>query len=159
MPATTKEIRQRFEGWYSPLVDIICEYSMPYKWALFDLQHNAPYYRSKKCLLGDSAHATTPHLGAGAGMAMEDAYLLSNLIASVGDIAHIEDAFRAYDAVRRPRTQGCIQRGRNAAMALDFLDPDVNDDISALRKVLRTSYKWLWHENLEAQLCKAQTLL
>lgn len=159
VPATTKEIRQRFEGWYSPLVDIICEYSMPYKWALFDLQHNAPYYRRKKCLLGDSAHATTPHLGAGAGMAMEDAYLLSNLIASVGDIAHIEDAFRAYDAVRRPRTQGCIQRGRNAAMALDFLDPDVNDDISALRKVLRTSYKWLWHENLEAQLCKAQTLL
>ncbi|KAJ4382140.1 hypothetical protein N0V86_002469 [Didymella sp. IMI 355093] len=110
VPATTEEIRQRFQGWYKPLVDIICDYSLPSKWALFDLQHNVPYYKGNVCLLGDSAHATTPHLGAGAGMAMEDAYLLSSLIASVGEISQIGNAFRAYDAVRRPRTQGCVEK-------------------------------------------------
>lgn len=81
------------EGWYPPLVDVICDYSMPYKRALFDLQHDAPYYRTDISLLGDSAHATTPHLGVGAGMAMEDAYLLSSLIAAVGNVRNVEDAF------------------------------------------------------------------
>lgn len=159
VPATTDEIRQRFEGWYKPLVDIICDYSLPSKWALFDLQHDTPYYKRNVCLLGDSAHATTPHLGAGAGMAMEDAYLLSSLIASISNVAQIEDAFRAYDAVRRPRTQGCVERSRNAAIAMDFLVPGVADDTAALKQTMETSYKWLWHEDLELQLCKAKKLL
>ncbi|KAJ8117234.1 hypothetical protein OPT61_g1524 [Boeremia exigua] len=159
VPATTAELRQRFKGWYSPLIDVICDYSLPNKWALFDLRHDAPYYRSNICLLGDSAHATTPHLGAGAGMAMEDAYVLSQLIASVSDVAHIEKAFRAYDAVRRPRTQDCIAKSRNAAVAMAFLEPSIADDTAALKKLLRTSYRWLWHEDLQAQLCRAKELL
>lgn len=159
VPATIDEIRQRFKGWYQPLIDMICDYTLPSKWALFDLQHDAPYYKSNVCLLGDSAHATTPHLGAGAGMAMEDAYLLSNLVASVGTVAHVEHAFRAYDAVRRPRTQGCVEKSRNAALAMDFLIPDSVDDTVALKQALQASYKWLWHEDLEAQLCKARELL
>lgn len=157
--STATEIRQRFQGWYRPLIDVICEYNSLNKWALFDLRHDASYYKRRICLLGDSAHATTPHLGAGAGMAMEDAFVLSQLIASVGDIAHIESAFQAYDSVRRPRTQGCIEKSRNAALALDFLDPQILDDIAALKEALRTSYKWLWHEDLEAQLAKAKELL
>ncbi|KZM28420.1 Salicylate 1-monooxygenase [Ascochyta rabiei] len=159
VPATTDEIRQRFEGWYPPLIDVICDYSMPNKWALFDLQHDALYYRDNICLLGDSAHATTPHLGAGAGMAMEDAYLLGNLIALVGSVAHVENAFRAYDAVRRPRTQGCIEKSRKAAMAMDFLVPEPVDDTTALKRALEASYRWLWHEDLEAQFIKAKNLL
>lgn len=159
VPAPTDEIRRRFEGWYKPLVDIICEYSLPSKWALFDLQHDAPYYRANICLLGDSAHATTPHLGAGAGMAMEDAYVLSSLIASIGNIAQIGNAFQAYDAVRRPRTQGCIERSRNAAIAMDFLTPEIAEDIIALKQMMETSYEWLWHEDLDLQLSEAKKSL
>ncbi|KAH6616537.1 mannitol 1-phosphate dehydrogenase [Boeremia exigua] len=159
VPATTTELRQRFQGWYKPLIDVICEYSLPHKWALFDLQHNAPYCRNNICLLGDSAHATTPHLGAGAGMAMEDAYVLSQLIASVADVARVGEAFRAFDTVRRPRTQDCIEKSRNAAMAMDFLEPQIIDDTAALKEALRASYKWLWHEDLEAQVCKAKDIL
>ncbi|KAJ4322825.1 hypothetical protein N0V94_002206 [Neodidymelliopsis sp. IMI 364377] len=159
VPASTDEIPQRFENWYPPLVKIICDYSMPSKWALFDLQHDAPYYKGRVCLLGDSAHATTPHLGAGAGMAMEDAYLLSSLIASVGSIAHIERAFEAYNAVRRPRTQDCIKKSREAAMAMDFLLPETIDDTSALKQALEIPYNWLWHDDLESQLAVAQGLL
>lgn len=159
VPATTDEIRQRFQGWYKPLVDIICEHSLPDKWALFDLQHNAPYFKGNICLLGDSAHATTPHLGAGAGMAMEDAYILSSLIASVGHVAQVENAFRAYDAVRRPRTQGCIERSRNAAIAMDFLLPEIAEDTVVLKQMMETLYKWLWHEDLDLQLSSAEKIL
>jgi 2-polyprenyl-6-methoxyphenol hydroxylase-like FAD-dependent oxidoreductase len=41
----------------------------------------APWYRGRVVLMGDAAHATTPHLSQGAGMAVEDAVVLSELLA------------------------------------------------------------------------------
>lgn len=40
----------------------------------------APWYRGRVVLLGDAAHSTTPHLGQGAGMAIEDAIVLAEEI-------------------------------------------------------------------------------
>lgn len=36
-----------------------------------------PWYRGRVVLIGDAAHATTPHLGQGGGMAIEDAVVLA----------------------------------------------------------------------------------
>ncbi|HVO47036.1 MAG TPA: FAD-dependent monooxygenase, partial [Steroidobacteraceae bacterium] len=36
-----------------------------------------PWYRGRVLLVGDAAHATTPHLAAGAGMGIEDAIVLA----------------------------------------------------------------------------------
>jgi salicylate hydroxylase len=159
VPTTTKEIRERFEGWYPPLIDLICRYHSPHKWALFFLQHDAAYHKGRVCLVGDSAHATLPHLGAGAGMAMEDAFVLSSLIAAVGSVQRIEEAFRAYDAVRRPRTQECIRRSLEASYGYGFMLPDAQDDVTVLKKRLEESFKWLWHEDLGAQMDTAKKLV
>jgi 2-polyprenyl-6-methoxyphenol hydroxylase-like FAD-dependent oxidoreductase len=35
------------------------------------------WFKGRVLLIGDAAHATTPHLGQGAGMAIEDALVLS----------------------------------------------------------------------------------
>jgi len=45
-----------------------------------------PWYSGRVVLLGDAAHATTPHLGQGAGMAIEDAVVLSEELTSVGSV-------------------------------------------------------------------------
>jgi salicylate hydroxylase len=103
VPTSANGIREKLQGWHPPLVDLISRYHLPTKWALFTLQHDDPYFKSRICLLGDSAHATTPHMGAGASMAMEDAYILSHilshilsqLIAAVGDTEDIQSAFSA----------------------------------------------------------------
>ncbi len=42
----------------------------------------APWYRGRVVLIGDAAHATTPHLASGAGMAIEDAIVLSEEVAT-----------------------------------------------------------------------------
>lgn len=47
---------------------------------------NEPWYRGRVLLIGDAAHATTPHLGQGAGMAIEDAVVLSEELSSAGGI-------------------------------------------------------------------------
>jgi salicylate hydroxylase len=159
VPTNGDEIRDKFKDWHPPLIDLIANHHLPSKWALFTLQHNAPYFKGRICLLGDSAHATTPHMGAGAGMAMEDAYMLSHLIVAAGNIDNIEAAFKAYDAVRRPRTQGCIQRSLDAALAYDLMIEGIDDDMNRIEERINESFRWLWHEDLEGQLRNAKQLL
>src|SRR5882762_5393901 len=42
----------------------------------------APWHRGHVVLIGDAAHATTPHLASGAGMAIEDGIVLAEEIAA-----------------------------------------------------------------------------
>ncbi|PCJ61984.1 MAG: hypothetical protein COA73_07040 [Candidatus Hydrogenedentota bacterium] len=51
-------------------------------------------------LLGDAAHAMTPNMGQGAAMAIEDAFVLAELLEAGGDMSKI---LTAYEARRRPR--------------------------------------------------------
>ncbi|RYP06730.1 hypothetical protein DL764_002982 [Monosporascus ibericus] len=55
------------------------------KWAIFDTaEHPAPYYaRGRICVAGDAAHASSPHLGSGAGFGIEDALALAALLAAL----------------------------------------------------------------------------
>lgn len=41
-----------------------------------------PWYRGRVLLIGDAAHAPTPHLGMGAGLAFEDAVVLGDVLGS-----------------------------------------------------------------------------
>ena len=43
-------------------------------------------------LIGDAAHATTPHLASGAGMAIEDGIVLVEEIGAQPDLAHALEA-------------------------------------------------------------------
>ncbi len=52
-------------------------------------------------LLGDAAHPTSPNLGQGAGMAIEDAYCLATFFESS---MSVPEAFRAYEKARWKRT-------------------------------------------------------
>jgi 2-polyprenyl-6-methoxyphenol hydroxylase-like FAD-dependent oxidoreductase len=59
-----------------------------------------PWYRGRVLLIGDAAHATTPHLGQGAGMAIEDAVVLGEELTSGG---MIEDQLNRFMARRFER--------------------------------------------------------
>lgn len=45
-----------------------------------------PWFKGRVLLIGDAAHATTPHLGQGAGMAIEDALVLSMELTADGNM-------------------------------------------------------------------------
>jgi len=62
------------------------------------------WVRGRVALLGDAAHALTPNMGQGAGMAMEDAAVLAaELAAASRGGAAVPVALAAYAARRRPR--------------------------------------------------------
>ena len=64
-------------------------------------------------LLGDAAHALTPNMGQGAGMAMEDAAVLAEELARAarGETA-VEEALTSYVARRRHRVEAIVRLSR-----------------------------------------------
>jgi 2-polyprenyl-6-methoxyphenol hydroxylase-like FAD-dependent oxidoreductase len=64
------------------------------------LLHPAPWYRGRIVLIGDSVHATTPHLASGAGMAIEDGIVLTEEIRACPSL---EDALKNFMARRFER--------------------------------------------------------
>lgn len=60
-------------------------------------------------LLGDAAHALTPNIGQGAGMAMEDAAVLAEELASGAEIEH---ALGHYAKRRKPRVETVMRISR-----------------------------------------------
>ena len=54
-----------------------------------------PWYRGRVLLIGDAVHTTTPHMAAGAEIAVEDSVVLAELLASGSSLAAVLDAFMA----------------------------------------------------------------
>jgi 2-polyprenyl-6-methoxyphenol hydroxylase-like FAD-dependent oxidoreductase len=54
-----------------------------------------PWHRGRVAMIGDAVHATTPHLASGAGIAVEDALVLSDFLATQSDISRALDGFEA----------------------------------------------------------------
>ena len=67
------------------------------------------WIKDRAVLLGDAAHAMTPNIGQGAGMAMEDAAVLAEELAGS---AKIEDALRNYARRRKPRVDTVMRISR-----------------------------------------------
>lgn len=53
-----------------------------------------PWHKGRVVLLGDAVHATTPHLGQGAGMAIEDSIVLADELEKADDMETALTAFR-----------------------------------------------------------------
>jgi 2-polyprenyl-6-methoxyphenol hydroxylase-like FAD-dependent oxidoreductase len=59
------------------------------------------WVRGSVLLIGDAAHATSPNMAQGAGMALEDAIVLAATLGSAGSLA---EALADFERRRRPRT-------------------------------------------------------
>lgn len=92
--------------------------------AIFDtLEHLAhTYVRDKLVLLGDAAHASPPHYGAGAVCGVEDATAISTLLAAAirniqagnrqDKTASLHAASEVYDTIRRERASWMVESSR-----------------------------------------------
>jgi salicylate hydroxylase len=153
---TKEEMRADFDGWGPKVQSIINEMSKPDIWALFYHLPAKTYYKDRVCLLGDAAHATTPHNGGGAGMCIEDALVLSNLLKEVQSVEDLERAFAAYDQVRRPRSQKNVTSSKETAQLyeLELLD----GDLDKIGENFSTRWNWLWDHDHLAEIERAREI-
>jgi len=75
--------------------------------------HQPAWTRERVALLGDAAHALTPNMGQGAGMAMEDAAVLAEeLTRAARDETDVPRALQSYVARRRQRVGAIVRLSR-----------------------------------------------
>ncbi|MGK5684256.1 FAD-dependent oxidoreductase [Actinoplanes sp. URMC 104] len=121
-PDEYAEVRRRFDGWHAPLAEVLAatDPAALVRTDIHDLARPlATFVRGTTVLLGDAAHAMTPDLGQGAAMALEDAATLTHLLTTLP----VEQALRAYDVTRRPRTQTIARRARAMGRLLQSRSP------------------------------------
>lgn len=103
--AAFAEFCPRVQGW-------LAQVSEPWLWGLFRHPVAARWHGQGAAILGDAAHPTLPFLAQGAVMALEDAWVLAESLASH---TSTEAAFAAYQAARAPRCAAIVDAAnRNA---------------------------------------------
>ena len=116
------------------------------KWALYD--RNTPFRGGKVpvTLIGDAAHPMLPFLAQGAGMAIEDAAVLADMLGKYLDDP--SDALRAYEGARWHRTMRAQQAARRQARIYGLSGPEAFVRNLAMRAMggekLRARYDWLY---------------
>ncbi|KAI5476277.1 hypothetical protein MNV49_007914 [Pseudohyphozyma bogoriensis] len=73
-------------------------------------------------LLGDSAHATLPHLAQGAAQAGEDGAVLAAVLAKISTKEDIPKALAAYQRLRKPRADWAVETARLTGQNLHLPD-------------------------------------
>jgi 2-polyprenyl-6-methoxyphenol hydroxylase-like FAD-dependent oxidoreductase len=109
--ATKEEALETFRGTCPPVTAVI-EATKPDECVRQDIYDRRPvvtWTDGRVTLLGDAAHPTTPALGQGGCMAIEDAVTLAKQLSLGGDIPA---ALRRFNAARRERTSYIVNQAR-----------------------------------------------
>lgn len=107
------ELRGLYGDWYSPIPELIeaTPEDHIFQGDIYDLKPLARWGKGRATLLGDAAHATTPALGQGAGMSIEDGAVLAEELAldpRLTSPTKITAALDAYEGRRRPRATAIV---------------------------------------------------
>jgi 2-polyprenyl-6-methoxyphenol hydroxylase-like FAD-dependent oxidoreductase len=100
---------ERYRGWPFGLPDAIAATAEGgiLQNDVVDRRPARRYARGRVVLVGDAAHPTTPNLGQGANMAIDDAIVLAR---ALRDEESVEDALARYERERLDRTRMIVKR-------------------------------------------------
>ena len=117
------ELRKAFEGCHPQVRKVLEACPSVHKWALVDRDPLPRWSEGNITLLGDACHPMTPYMAQGAAMAIEDAAVLSRCLNGV-DRDGVSDAFRRFEATRKPRTSRVQASSRTNTWLKNPTDPD-----------------------------------
>ena len=109
--APADDLPHLFEGWYPPVLERI-EATPPssiIRNRAFDRLPTTNWGRGRMTMLGDAIHPTTPNLGQGGCLAIEDAFVLARCFEKYGAD---EQALRTYERSRHQRTSALSKYSR-----------------------------------------------
>lgn len=110
---------------------------------------------------GDAAHATSPHKGAGAGLAIEDSAVLSELVADerVQTLADLEIAFDVFNKVRIERGQWLVKASRRAGDLYEWRAEGVGKDFKKIEDEINWSNAVIAEANVRQLCSEAKSVL
>jgi salicylate hydroxylase len=133
-------------SWADKVRDLIATPEQWLKWALYDRGGAFRGGEGPVTLIGDAAHPMLPFLAQGAGMAIEDAAVLADMLGKYLDDP--ADALRAYEGARRVRTARAQQASRRQARIYGRSGPEALIRNLGMKMLggerLRARYDWLY---------------
>jgi 2-polyprenyl-6-methoxyphenol hydroxylase-like FAD-dependent oxidoreductase len=96
-------------GWHAPIPSILEAADNILVTDTLDVATLPTWSRGRTLLIGDAAHATSPHAGQGASLALEDAMRLGSLMAQGQEL---RQTFQAFEVERRPRAEKIVAIAR-----------------------------------------------
>ncbi|KAI9645974.1 hypothetical protein NHQ30_005411 [Ciborinia camelliae] len=126
----------------------------PSYWAAF-YHPNAPTFHHPTLpllLIGDAAHTTAPHFGQGAGLGIEDVYILTTLLSHLPHPPHpphppsrnLQALFTAYTQIRQPRATTAVSTCNYYGRMLDMEDAIISDDLRKIEDEVRGIAETIW---------------
>lgn len=146
--ADLNEMLGDFDGWNAQTRDILAA-SDPdscYRWALYDRDPFKNWHKDQCVLLGDAAHPMLPFLAQGAGMAIEDAYVLSGCLEQHPE--DLTDGINLYLIRRRDRTTKVQLQARRNMKLYHIRNPLVQFGRHQYLNLLGTSNPEYFNKNL-----------
>jgi 2-polyprenyl-6-methoxyphenol hydroxylase-like FAD-dependent oxidoreductase len=104
------EMQKAFASFHPDVQAVLSAAPEVHKWGIFERDPLPTWSKGRVVLLGDACHPMTPYMASGAAMALEDAAVLARCLDEIGDV---EEAFRVYEATRKPRAS-MVQAGSSA---------------------------------------------
>jgi 2-polyprenyl-6-methoxyphenol hydroxylase-like FAD-dependent oxidoreductase len=122
------DMLEQFRGWPQPIQEVIAATPQDafYGAHIKDLKPMSEWGKGRITLMGDAAHATTPNAGRGASEALEDAVVVSRLLAELPDLddrARVEAALKAYEDQRRKPTASVTKLSRQIGLLGKWKNP------------------------------------
>ena len=118
-----RELREAFSAFHPQVRRVLEACPSVHKWALVDRDPQSRWSEGNVTLLGDACHPMTPYMAQGAAMAIEDAAVLSRCLTGV-DRDGVAEAFRRFEATRKPRTSRVQLSSRTNTWLKTRTDPD-----------------------------------
>jgi salicylate hydroxylase/6-hydroxynicotinate 3-monooxygenase len=103
------ELRAAYAGFHPEVQAVLEACPEVHKWAVFERDALPTWHTGRVVLLGDACHPMTPYMAQGAASALEDAAVLTRVLAEC-DADGAQEAFATYEATRKPRATA-IQTG------------------------------------------------
>ncbi|KAJ7137628.1 salicylate hydroxylase [Mycena crocata] len=172
---TSEDLASLYPGWEPDVQAILkCVDPIVSRWAICTVT-GLPFFNSSRViLLGDSAHAMTNFQGAGAGQAIEDAYILQHIFSDPRIAAAcgasgsekeetlktiIPKALAAYSAVRQPFSDMVLKSSRQTGVDCALHDDEAAKDLEYLGKRMQEEMEWAWVLQPEEERDKALGLV
>ncbi|KAL2282257.1 hypothetical protein FJTKL_11078 [Diaporthe vaccinii] len=152
--ASADELRNLFQDWQPHLKKAVedvltCDKPEQPAMYLWEHQHAHTYASGPLCVLGDAAHATTPWQASGGGMSVEDSFILSSHLSHAKTTKEAVHALKAYDEVRRPRTQRIVDSSRGTGVILTGRGGETKMPLDRVKEKLVNRWDFILDIDLE----------
>jgi 2-polyprenyl-6-methoxyphenol hydroxylase-like FAD-dependent oxidoreductase len=121
VPVNKQVWSESFPQW-THLIERIGEY--PINWGVYSVTRCHAWSAGRTAIVGDAAHAQTPNLGQGGGMAMQNGLAMAVALESVNDRRDIPDALETWEKGERDIVEHC-QRWASLYGEVTYLPDDV----------------------------------